>query len=218
MIQIFVDMFIWVVENWETLLNATLRHLYLSIVALFFSIIIGVPIGILITKNKRIAELVISFTNLGQMLPFLALLALMLPLLGTGMTPAIVALFIKVILPIVKNTYVGIINVDKTIIESAKGMGMKQFQILLKVELPLGFPVIMTGIRTSFVLTISFTTLATLIAAGGLGDIIFLGIQLMKTDVLLAGSITAMLLAIGSNSLLLWLENRFTPVHLRERL
>src|SRR5690625_3783381 len=144
------------------------------------------------------------------MLPFLAALALMLPLLGTGVFPAIAALFIKIILPIVKNTYVGIMNIEKNIKESAKGMGMKSFQILYKIELPLGLPVIMTGIRTSFVLTISFTTFATLIAAGGLGDIIFTGIQLMQTDALLAGSITAMILAIGSNLLLLRLERMIT--------
>lgn len=215
MIQIFIDTFTWIIENWETLLNASLRHLYLAILGLFFSVLIGVPIGILISRNERIAEVVISITNLGQMLPFIAALALMLPLLGTGIIPAIVALFIKVILPIVKNTYVGIVNVDQTIRESAKGMGMKPIQILLTVELPLGLPVIMTGIRTSFVLTISFATLATLIAAGGLGDIIFLGIQLMQTDVLIAGSLTAMLLAIGSNSLLLRLEKRITPLNLR---
>ncbi len=178
------------------LLDQTLAHIGLTFISLFIAIIIAVPLGIFISRKKKFAGIVLNIAGVLQTIPSIALLGFMIPLLGIGAKPAIVALFLYALLPIIRNTYTGISGVDASITEAAKGMGMSNGQILTKVELPLAMPVILAGIRTATVITVGVATLAAYIAAGGLGEFIFGGIALNNTNMILAGAIPAALLAI----------------------
>ncbi|HEY2421157.1 MAG TPA: osmoprotectant update ABC transporter permease/substrate-binding subunit OpuFB, partial [Neobacillus sp.] len=157
---------------------------------------ISIPLGIYLTKKQKIAEGIIGITAILQTIPSLALLGLLIPLFGIGKVPAIIALVIYALLPILRNTYTGIKGVDPTLIEAARAMGMNKRQRLLKVELPLATPVIMAGIRTGMVLIVGTATLAALIGAGGLGDIILLGIDRNNSSLIILGAIPAAILAI----------------------
>jgi osmoprotectant transport system permease protein len=152
------------------------------------------------------AHLVVNAANVGQTIPSLAILGMVIPVLGIGLKPAVFALVLRGVLPIINNTYSGVVNVDRSVIEAGRGMGMRNREILRLVELPLSFPVIMAGIRTATVLSISVATLAALIGAGGLGDLIFQGIVMADRNLLLAGSIPTAILAIGADTLLGRLE------------
>lgn len=165
-------------------------------IALFFAVIIAIPLGIFLTRNKKLAEGMIGITAVLQTIPSLALLGLLIPLFGIGKVPAIIALVVYALLPILRNTYTGIKEVDPSLIEAAKAMRMNGRKRLLKVELPLAMPVLMAGIRTAMVLIIGTATIAALIGAGGLGDIILLGIDRNNTSLIVLGAIPAALLAI----------------------
>ncbi|KKE80407.1 ABC transporter permease subunit [Bacilli bacterium] len=180
----------------DQLIQALFEHMQLSFIALFFAVIISIPLGIYLTKKARIAESIIEITAVLQTIPSLALLGLFIPLFGIGKVPAIIALVIYALLPILRNTYTGIKEVDASLIEAAMAMGMNTPKRLLKVELPLAMPVIMAGIRTAMVLIIGTATLAALIGAGGLGDLILLGIDRNDSSLIILGAIPAALLAI----------------------
>ncbi len=179
-----------------------LQHIGLTFISLLIAVIIGVPLGIFIAGKRKFSAPVLGFTGILQTIPSIALLGFMIPLLGIGPTPAIVALLLYALLPIVRNTFTGIIGVDRTVIESARGMGMSYWQILRRVELPLSLPVILAGIRTATVINVGVATLASYIGAGGLGEFIFGGIALNNTNMILAGAIPAALLAIGFDFIL----------------
>ncbi|MEH7503718.1 osmoprotectant update ABC transporter permease/substrate-binding subunit OpuFB [Neobacillus drentensis] len=183
-------------ERQSQLLSAVLEHIQISIIALLISILIAVPLGIYLTKKQKIAEGIIGITAILQTIPSLALLGLLIPLFGIGKVPAIIALVIYALLPILRNTYTGIKEVDPSLIEAARAMGMNSRQRLLRVELPLAIPVIMAGMRTALVLIIGTATLAALIGAGGLGDIILLGIDRNNSALIILGAIPAAILAI----------------------
>lgn len=191
-----MDFILFCLEKREVLLFATLRHIELSAIAVIISVVVAIPLGILITRYRKLAPLVVNSANIGQTIPSLAILGLVIPVLGIGLKPAIFAIVIRGVLPILNNTYSGIVNVDRFLIEAGRGMGMKNREILTLVEMPLSFPVIMAGIRTAAVLSISVAALAALIGAGGLGDLIFQGIVMADRNLLLAGSIPTALLAI----------------------
>ncbi|WP_353719507.1 ABC transporter permease/substrate-binding protein [Dyadobacter sp. 676] len=174
----------------------TLAHIGLTCISLLIAIAIGLPLGIWIARRKKAAWLVLGIAGALQTIPSIALLGFMIPLLGIGALPAITALFLYALLPIIRNTYTGIAGVDPAITESARGMGMTSMQILTGVELPLAMPVILAGIRTATVINVGVATLAAYIAAGGLGEFIFGGIALNNTQMILAGAIPAALLAI----------------------
>jgi osmoprotectant transport system permease protein len=178
------------------LLEQTLQHIGLTFISLFIAVIIGVPLGILITRKKKLAGIVLGIAGVLQTIPSIALLGFMIPLLGIGAAPAIVALFLYALLPIIRNTYTGILQVDPSVIDAATGMGMSARQLLYKVQLPLAMPVLLAGIRTATVINVGVATLAAYIAAGGLGEFIFGGIALNNTNMILAGAIPAALLAI----------------------
>ena len=186
----------FLIEQKGKLLEQTLAHIGLTFISLFIAVVIGLPLGIWISRRKSLASPVLSFTGILQTIPSIALLGFMIPLLGIGPKPAIFALFLYALLPIVRNTYTGITGIDPSIKEAAIGMGMTDFQLLLKVELPLAMPVIFAGIRTATVINVGVATLAAYIAAGGLGEFIFGGIALNNTYMILAGAIPAALLAI----------------------
>jgi osmoprotectant transport system permease protein len=174
----------------------TLQHIGLTFISLFIAVLIGLPIGIYITRKKNLSGLVLGIAGVLQTIPSIALLGFMIPLLGIGAKPAIVALLLYALLPIIRNTYTGITGVDAAVKEAAVAMGMNKWQVLFKVELPLAMPVILAGIRTATVINVGVATLASYIAAGGLGEFIFGGISLNNTNMILAGAIPAALLAI----------------------
>jgi osmoprotectant transport system permease protein len=178
------------------LLEQTLTHIGLTFISLLIAVIIGLPLGIFISRKQKLSGLVLGFAGVLQTIPSIALLGFLIPLLGIGVKPAIAALFLYSLLPIIRNTYTGITGVDVNIREAARGMGMSNAQSLLKVELPLAMPVMFAGIRTATVINVGVATLAAYIAAGGLGEFIFGGISLNNTNMILAGAIPAALLAI----------------------
>ncbi|SER32652.1 osmoprotectant transport system permease protein [Gracilibacillus ureilyticus] len=190
----------------QQLWQALLEHIQISFIALLFAVLISIPLGIYLTKKEKVAEPVIGVTAILQTIPSLALLGLFIPLFGIGKIPAIIALILYALLPVLRNTYTGIKEVDPSLIEAATAMGMNSTKRLIKVELPLAMPVIMAGIRTSMVLIVGTATLAALIGAGGLGDIILLGIDRNNTSLIVMGAIPAALLAIFFDILLKKME------------
>ncbi|MEV5026853.1 glycine betaine ABC transporter substrate-binding protein [Paenibacillus sp. LPE1-1-1.1] len=206
-----------IISRQEDIYRATMEHIELSFIALLIAIVISIPAGLLLTRFPRLAAPVIGVASLFQTIPSLALLGFMIPILGIGMFPAIVALTVYALLPILRNTYTGIMNVEKPIKEAGIGMGMTSMQVMLKVELPLALSVIMAGIRTATVMLIGVATLASLVGAGGLGDLIFRGISTVNTELILAGTIPSALLALLFDYLLGWMERAVTPKGLRTR-
>lgn len=198
------------------LILAIWEHIQISIIALLLAAIIGVLIGIFLTRVPHLANFVIGVASVIQTIPSLALLGFMIPLLGIGTTPAIVALFLYSLLPILRNTYTGIQGVETSLTEAGIGMGMTSFQVLFMVELPLALPIIMAGIRTATVTIIGVATLASLIGAGGLGDLIFGGIAMANNFMIFAGAIPAAILAILSDGLLGRVERKMMPVSVKE--
>lgn len=186
----------FIVQQKSKLLDQTIAHIGLTFISLLIAVLIGLPLGIFIARRKKAAGIVLGVAGVLQTIPSIALLGFMIPLLGIGPLPAITALFLYALLPIIRNTYTGLNEVNPTIIEAATAMGFSRWQTLTKVELPLAFPVILAGIRTATVINVGVATLAALIASGGLGEFIFGGISLNNTNMILAGAIPAALLAI----------------------
>lgn len=172
------------------------EHIYLTMSGLLLSILVGVSLGMLMTRYRKTSSPVLGVVSVVQTIPSIALLGILLPLVGIGAIPAIIALFLYGLLPIVRNTFTGIDKVDAAIVEAARGMGMTNGQILQQVTLPLALPVIFAGIRTAAVINVGIATLCALIAAGGLGEFIFRGIALNNTQMILAGALPAALLAL----------------------
>ena len=209
-------------DLWNTFLTrkediwiAFQEHIMLAGIAMIIAIIIAVPLGVLLTRTPKLAEPIIGLAALIQTIPSLALLGFMLPIFGIGKTPAIIALTLYALLPILRNTYTGILGVDSSLVDAGKGIGMTSSQILLKVELPLTLPIIMAGVRTSTVLTIGVAALATFIGAGGLGDLIDRGLRVADKNLILAGAIPAAILAIIFDFALKKLESKVTPKGLK---
>lgn len=200
----------------ERLLFKTWEQTYISALALLFGILLAVPLGTVLTRFPRLAKIIIALTSMLQTIPSLALLAMMIPLFGVGKTPAIVALFIYSLLPILRNTYVGLNNVDPNLKDSAQGMGMLPIQSIFLVELPLAMPVIMAGVRLSAIYVIAWATLASYIGAGGLGDLIFSGLNLFQPELIIGGTIPVILLSLLADFLLGLLEMKLIPKQRRE--
>ena len=190
------NFFMMLQNRWPEILIGTWQHIQLTLVALFIANLIALPLGIVLTRKRKIAETIIGITSVFQTIPSLALLGFMVPLFGIGFGPAIIALTIYGLLPILRNTYTGILGVDQAVIDAGTGMGMTSRQVLFMIELPLALPIIMAGIRTATVMVIGVATLAALVGAGGLGDLIFRGIAMARQDLILAGAIPAALLSI----------------------
>ena len=205
------------------IIRGTRQHIVLTLVALFIAMAIAIPLGIVLArvKTKRIANAVMSVAGIIQTVPTLALIAFVVIVFALftlptiGRPPALVALVLYALLPILRNTYTAISQVDPAVIEVAKGMGMTRNQILFSIELPLSLPVIMAGIRIATVWTIGIATLCALVGAGGLGELILKGLRSYLMAYLLAGTIPAALLALISDGLLSLLERWLTPVGLR---
>lgn len=193
------------------LLLKTWEQLYISAISLTLGMLVAVPLGIILTRFLKTAKVVIGLASMLQTIPSLALLALMIPILGIGKLPAIVALFIYSLLPILRNTYLGMESVDPQLKDSVKGMGMTSLQSIIQVEIPIAMPVIMAGIRLSAVYVISWATLASFIGGGGLGDFIFNGLNLFQPDLIIGGTIPVTIMAVIVDYLLGLLEKHLTP-------
>lgn len=199
----------------DLIFESFLGHLYLSFVSMAIALIISIPLGIYISRRRKIAEPIIAVSSIFQTIPSLALFGLLVPLIGIGSTTAIVALVIYALLPILRNTYTGITSVDSSIIEAGRGMGMTSAQIMRKVQLPLALPFIMAGVRTATVMTIGVGTLATFVGAGGLGDVIYRGLQTYNNYLVLAGAIPVTIMALLFDFGLKWIEKKTTPMGLK---
>ncbi|MBU3110979.1 ABC transporter permease/substrate-binding protein [Clostridium lacusfryxellense] len=189
----FVD---FVIGRKSEILNLLVQHIQLTIFSILLAVLIAVPLGILIVRYRKLSVPVIGFTNVVQSIPSLALLGFLIPVLGIGSKPAIIMVVMYSLLPILKNTFTGLTNIDPSLIEAANGMGLTQTQVLLKVRFPLAMPIIMSGIRISSVTAVGLMTIAAFIGAGGLGYLVFSGVQTVNNNMILAGAIPACLLAI----------------------
>lgn len=199
-------------ENGFYIWEQFLRHFLISIYGVLFAAIVGIPIGFLISRRGKLADWVIGVANVIQTVPSLAMLSILMLGLGLGTTTVIVTVFLYSLLPIIKNTYTGVRNVDSNILDSAKGMGMTRLQLTFMVELPLSLSVIMAGIRNALVVGIGITAIGTFIGAGGLGDIITRGVN--ATDggaIILSGAIPTALMAIISDFVLGIIEKKLDP-------
>ena len=192
-----------------------LIHLELTGIALCLATVVAVPLGILIARERWLSGPVLAAVSTIQTVPSVALLGFLIPLFGIGPKPAIVALFLYALLPIVRNTFAGISGVDAAAIEAARGMGMMERQILVRVTLPQALPVIMAGLRTAAVLSVAVATLAALVGARGLGTFIFQGIDTTSTPMILSGAIPIAGLALFLDALLAGVEKWITPAGLK---
>lgn len=206
----FLDVYNYIISNSDTILTKVLQHISLAGIAVLIACAVGVPIGFSIVNNKKLSNIVINIANIIQTIPSLALFAFCMPYFGIGRSPAIFALFLYALLPIIKNTLIGIRNVNPAIIEAAKGMGMSKFQIMFKVEVPLAISVIMGGIRIATVTGIGIATIATLIGAGGLGDLIYQGISNLNYPKIFTGAGASAILALFADFLLGLCEKALT--------
>jgi len=197
------------------ILDTTLDHLILVLIAMFLAIAIGVPLGMFIVHRPALRTLALGVASILQTIPSLALFGFLIPIPfigGIGRRTAIVALVLYALLPILRNTYVGLTGIDPAVLEAAEAMGMTNAQILWRVRFPLALAVILAGIRTATVITIGVATIAAAIGAGGLGTFIFRGVAMVSDAVILAGAIPAALLAIFADLLLGLLERRLKVV------
>ena len=205
-----MDLINYFVDNSHLIFEKTIEHIFLAGISVLIACLIGIPVGFTITNNKRLSDVVINIANIIQTIPSLALFAFAMPLFGIGAKPAIFALSLYALLPIIKNTLIGIHNVDPAIIEAARGMGMSKTQVMFKVEVPLAIAVIMGGVRIATVTAIGIATIAALIGAGGLGQLIYQGISMMNYQMILAGAISSALLALIVDFLLGIVEKKLT--------
>ncbi|WP_462410619.1 ABC transporter permease [Neobacillus sp. Marseille-QA0830] len=193
------------------------RHFLMSAYGVLFAAIVAIPVGIFIARYNRLSTWVISLANIIQTIPALAMLAVLMLVMGLGTNTVVFSLFLYSLLPIIKNTYTGIRNVDHALLESGKAMGMTKFQVLWMVELPMAMSVIMAGLRTALVITIGIATIGTFIGAGGLGDIILRGTNVTDgAPIILAGAIPTALMAVIADVVMGWLERKLSPIKKRK--
>ena len=198
-------------EHRAEILGATLDHMALVVIAMAIAILIAVPLGMFIVQRPALRAVSIGIANIFQTIPSLALFGFLIPIPligGIGKRTAIVALVLYALLPILRNTYVGLSTIDPAVLEAAEAMGMTPAQILYRVRLPLALAVILAGIRTATIITIGIATIAAAIGAGGLGTFIFRGVALVSDSLILAGAIPAALLALVADFLVGLLERR----------
>ena len=203
------------VEHRAEILEATLAHLSLVVIAMLIAVAIGVPLGMFIVQRTTLRNIVLGVASIFQTVPSLALFGFLIPIPfigGIGRRTAIFALVLYALLPILRNTYVGLTGIDPAVLQAAEAMGMTNAQILWRVRFPLALAFILAGIRTATIITIGVATIAAAIGAGGLGTFIFRGVAMVSDAVILAGAIPAALLAILADILLGWLERRLEVI------
>jgi osmoprotectant transport system permease protein len=204
----------FMLQNHTEILELTLEHLWLVGVSIFLAVLIGIPLGILITRWPILNKPILGSANIIQTIPSLALFGFLLPAPWIGARAdrlAILALTLYALLPLIRNTYVGVRGVDPAVVEAGRGMGMTNQQLLWQVQLPLALGVIIAGVRVATVISIGVATIAAAIGAGGLGEYIYRGLAMVDNRVILAGAIPAALMALLADVSLGWLEKRLNP-------
>lgn len=205
--------FYYLQENGWYVFSLFIDHFLISIYGVLLAALVGIPLGILISKYGKLSTVVITLANIIQTIPALALMAILMLVLGLGKTTVIVTVFFYSLLPIIKNAYVGITTINKSITDAGRGMGMTKAQVLYMIELPLSLSVIITGIRIALVVAIGITAIGAFIGAGGLGDIIIRGTNATDgTAIILAGALPTAFMAILADILLGFIERRLDPV------
>lgn len=199
----------------DNILYLTFMHLYLSAFAVLLSTFVGVPLGIFLERHRQFAAPVMAVTEIIQTIPGLAFLALVMMLTGLGNTTLVIVLFFYSLMPIVRNTYVGIAGIAPDLVEAGKGMGMTATELLRQVQLPLAVPVIFTGVRVALVTAVGTTSMGVFVGASGLGIPLYRGIQTLNTKLLVAGAIPAALLAVVTDYGMIWMQRALTPRGLR---
>jgi len=200
-----MDILRFFVERHDEILDKTWEHLQLVGLSMGIAVLIGIPLGLLLTRKQNLAPAVLGFANVIQTVPSLALFGFLIPIPfigGIGMRSATIALVLYALLPILRNTYIGIQSVDAAVVEAGKGMGMTELQRLRLIEVPLALPTVLAGVRIATVLTVGLATIAAAIGAGGLGDFIFRGVTMVDSRLIFAGALPAAMLAIGLDALL----------------
>jgi osmoprotectant transport system permease protein len=205
---IFREIIMLFVERSQFFIDLLLQHVVLSGISIVIITVIGILLGILISENKAMASIILSMTNFFYTIPSIALFGFLVAITGIGAKSAIIALVIYGLLPIIRNTYVGLVEIDAQIVDAALGMGSTKFQLLTKVRLPLAIPIIFAGFRTMVVMTISLAGIASFIGAGGLGVAIWRGITTNYPAMTMAGSLLVALLAILADAVLGIVEKR----------
>lgn len=211
-----MNLFQYIAANYMQIFSLLADHIKLTAVSVGLAILIGVPLGILISYTSKASKPILSVANIIQAIPSMALLGFMIPFVGIGVVPAVIAVVLYSLLPIIKNTYTGIENIDPETLEAAKGIGLTPFQVLFKVQIPLALPVIMAGIRIASVTAVGLMTMAAFIGADGLGYLVFSGIRTVNNNQILAGAIPACLLALTVDFLLGLVEKLVTPISLQK--
>jgi osmoprotectant transport system permease protein len=204
----------FMLQNRTEVLELTLEHLKLVGISTFLAVLVGIPLGILITRWPILNKPVLGGANIIQTIPSLALFGFLLPAPWIGARAdrlAILALALYALLPLIRNTYAGIQGVDRAIVEAGRGMGMTDRQLLFQVELPLSLGVVIAGVRVATVISVGLATIAAAIGAGGLGEYIFRGLAMVNNQVILAGAIPAAAMALLADVSLGWLEKRLSP-------
>jgi osmoprotectant transport system permease protein len=204
----------FMLQNHTEVLELTLEHLWLVGISTLLAVLIGIPLGILITRWPALNKPVLGGANIIQTIPSLALFGFLLPAPWIGARAdrlAILALALYALLPLIRNTYAGIQGVDRAVVEAGRGMGMTDRQLLFQVELPLALGVIIAGVRVATVISVGLATIAAAIGAGGLGEYIFRGLAMVNNQVILAGAIPAALMALLADVSLGWIEKRLSP-------
>lgn len=200
------DLIAYYTAHSDMVFTAIQEHILISLTAVCFGFLVASPAGIALTKHPRTAAIVLGFFSAVNTIPSIVLLGVAMMILGIGFWPSTAVLFLYSLLPIMRNTYTGITGVDEKYIKAARGMGMSRVQILTKVQIPLALPVIIAGIRLSAIYIISWATLSAFIGAGGLGDLIWMGLQSYNFNLVLCGAIPATLLALAASLLLTFVE------------
>jgi osmoprotectant transport system permease protein len=211
-------MIIFINRYGAEIIQRTTEHLYLVTVAILIAISVGIPLGILVTRKPKLKKPILGFANIMQTIPSLALFGLLIPVPvvgGIGDKTAIIALTLYSLLPIIRNTYTGIVGVDPAITQAGIGMGMTDMQLLWQVEIPLALGVILAGVRVATVIGIGLATIAAAIGAGGLGVFIFRGVATVNNQLLLAGAIPAALMALAADFGLGFVEARLSKSTLK---
>jgi len=198
----------YISQNQQKYINAIIRHISIDGVSLSICILIAIPLGYLCAKKPKFATPILNLTSIIRIIPSIAIFIILLPIMGIGVVPAVIALVAMSIPTVLLNTMSGIRGVDPLIIESAEGMGMGNFQIAYSVELPLAMPMILSGVRTATIEVVAGTTIASYIGAGGLGDFIVSGLSQYRNDVMLTGALTVAIISIALDILLSVLQRR----------
>ncbi|MGM7721488.1 ABC transporter permease [Metabacillus sp. Hm71] len=192
----------YIEHNWSTLLLLTFQHIAMVVLGVALALVVGIPLGIISAKNERAASIILAFANIIQVFPSLALLAVLMVFFGIGFTSVVIGLFLYSLLPIIRNTYVGLKEVDESTVEAGIGVGMTKFQLLTKVQFPLSLPFILAGVRIAAVIAIGVATLAPFIGGEGLGKEIYSGINLRDNVKIYTSAILAAILALFADFLL----------------